>query len=153
MNTGPQRIPAGMMPETSRPSLELAWKDREAEAVLLTAGASRTMGLALRVYALEIRLKSIICRHLRLEYLPRSCKTHDLAELILYTGLWPQLDDPERGKLRANWDLLATFSKHRLNEARYCPAVTFLGPDEFSRLTGALDDPSDGVLPWLSRQP
>ena len=72
MSTSGARPHAGLMPETSRTDLEIAWKDRDAEAALLTAGGSHPMALAIRLYSLEIRLKWLVCRHLGLEYLPKA---------------------------------------------------------------------------------
>ena len=152
MSTGGARPHVGLMPETSRTDLELAWKDRDAEAALLTAGGSYPMALAIRVYSLEIRLKWLVCRHLNLEYLPKACKTHDLAELIIFTGLWTELDDPANGNLRSNWDLLADFSKKRLNDIRYLPSAAS-DTGDLTKITAALDDPSNGVLAWLSNRP
>ncbi len=110
------------------------------------------MALAMRLYALEIRLKWYVCRHLQLESLPKVCKTHDLAELVIFTGLWSELDDPANGDLRSNWDGLATFSKMGLNEIRYQPNSA-LDTVKRARLSAALDDPVNGVLAWLSKHP
>ncbi len=110
------------------------------------------MALALRLYALEIRIKTFICKRLRLDNLPRACKTHDLSELIIFTGLWEQLQDPVNAAIRTNWDLLADFSRVQLNDQRYLPRG-LLDPGLLKACSDALDDPRDGVLPWLSRQP
>ena len=76
------------------------------------------MSLCLRIYALEIRLKVRVCRHLGLDFLPRVCKTHDLSERIIFTGLQRELDSPENAGLRLNWDILASFSQQQLNSMR-----------------------------------
>lgn len=132
--------------------LEEAWKEREAEAFQLTALGYHSAALAWRLYSLEIRLKTIICKHLKLNALPKACKTHDLAELVIFTGISAELDDPTNVALRQNWDLLVEFSKQRLNDQRYLPRAR-LDPVDFSRQTAALDDPQCGVLPWLSKHP
>jgi len=134
------------MPDATRDDLEQAWKEREAEAGLLTAGGSHPMALALRVYSLEIRLKWQICRHLKLGYLPKACKTHDLSEIVILSGLWSELDDPANGDLRSNWDLLAEFSKKKLNDIRYLP-ITNSDSGELAKLSAALDDPTK----WSAR--
>ena len=152
MSTGAPRPHAGLMPETSRLDLELAWKEREAEAAHLATVGFDSMALAIRLYSLEIRLKWLICRHLGLEYLPKACKTHDLTELAIYTGLWPELDDPAHGNLRSNWDRLADFSKKQLNDLRYLPRAA-LDSGKLAGLTADLDEPTDGVLAWLSGHP
>jgi len=63
------------------------------------------MALSLRLYSLEIRLKACVCRILKLSHLPKVCKTHDLSELIIFTGLWEELENPASAILRRNWDL------------------------------------------------
>jgi hypothetical protein len=106
----------------------------------------------LRIYALEIRIKTVICKRLALNHLPGHCKTHDLTELIIFTGLLAELDDPANATIRANWDLLVKFSEDRLNDLRYLPESTVTSSD-LDELVKALDDPNDGVLSWLSRHP
>ena len=152
MSEGRQGPRPGQLLDTTRVELEQAWKDREAEAAALFAAGHVSMALALRVYSLEIRLKWHICRHLRLDYLPRAYKTHDLPDIIIFTGLIAELDDSANEPLLTNWDALAAFSKLRLNEDRYQAGVS-LDPDVFHELSAALDDPTDGVLSWLSRHP
>ncbi len=77
---------------------------------------------------------------------------HDLADIVIFTGLWSELEDPAKVNLIGNWYLLAEFSKRRLNEFRYLPNAA-IDPGELADLTAALDDPTDGVLAWLSRHP
>jgi hypothetical protein len=108
--------------------------------------------LSLRFYSLEIRIKAFICKQLRLSHLPRACKTHDLMELIIFTGLWEELEDPANAPVRQYWDLLANFSKVRLNDQRYLPRG-LLDPQELKKCNDAFDDPKDGVLAWLARHP
>lgn len=149
MSTGGPRPHTGLMPETTRADLEIAWKEREAEATHLAAAGFHSMTVAIRLYSLEIRLKWMICRHLNLDQLPRACKTHDLSELAIFTGLMSELDEPNRENLRLNWDRLADFSKKQLNDLRYLPRAS-LGADKLAEVVSALDDPADGVLGWLS---
>jgi hypothetical protein len=73
------------------------------------------------MYALEILLKTLVRRKLDLPKLPAACKTHDLSEIVLFTGLKRELEDPKRALLRQNWDRLVEFSKQRLNDQRYLP--------------------------------
>jgi hypothetical protein len=138
--------------QTSQSELEVAWKEREEEASQLTAQGSNSTALALRIYSLEIRVKAIICKQLKLSHLPAACKTHDLSELFVFTGMLEELEDPANSTTRQNWDLLVDFSKVRLNEQRYLPRV-LLTPVDLARYTEALDNPQDGVLAWLSRHP
>ena len=142
----------GLLPDALLTNLEIAWAERDEEASQLVAAGYNSTAMALRLYSLEIRFKTIVCKQLKLSRLPRACRTHDLSELIIFTGMWEELDDPAKLAIRQNWDLLADFSKGRLNDQRYLPRGTF-GPTEFKRLTDALDDPVDGVLTWLSKHP
>jgi hypothetical protein len=132
--------------------LEVAWKEREEEARVLTGPGFHSMALSMRLYSLEIRLKTHICRLLKLSHLPRVCKTHDLSELIIFTGMWEELEDTANAAVRQNWDLLVDFSKLRLNDQRYHPR-SMLDPNDLKKYNNALDDPQDGVLTWLSRHP
>jgi hypothetical protein len=142
----------GLLPDALLTDLEVAWSERELEAGELLAKNYNSVGLALRLYALEIRLKTLICKHLKLSLLPKACKTHELSELVIFTGRWEELEDPANTIIRQNWDLLVDFSKKRLNDLRYIPRQKLPTP-EFSKLMNALDDPNDGVLPWLFNHP
>lgn len=138
--------------QTSQSELEVAWKEREEEAAQLLAHGFNSTALALRIYSLEIRIKAIICTHLKLSHLPAACKTHGLSELIVFTGILEELEEPAKSTIRQNWDLLVDFSKVRLNDQRYLPRA-MLKSDDLARYTEALDNPQDGVLAWLSRHP
>ncbi len=105
-SAGGSRPAPGLLPETSVTDLEVAWKEREEEARELTVPGFHSMALSMRLYSLEIRLKTHICRLLKLSHLPRVCKTHDHSELIIFTGMWEELENPANGMLRRNWDLL-----------------------------------------------
>ncbi len=142
----------GLLPDALLTDLEVAWSERELEAGELLAKDYNSVGLALRLYSLEIRLKTLICKHLKLSLLPKACKTHDLSELVIFTGRWEELEDPANTIIRQNWDLLVDFSKKRLNDLRYIPRHKLPTP-EFSKLMNALDDPNDEVLPWLLNHP
>lgn len=142
----------GLLAEASLADLEAAWRERDAEAHQLMIHGYHSTALSLRLYSLEIRIKTFICNHLRLSHLPKVCKTHDLKELIIFTGMWSELQDPANATVRQNWDLLADFSKVRLNDQRYLPRG-LLDPEELMRYNEAFDDPQDGVLAWLSRRP
>jgi hypothetical protein len=141
----------GLMVDTKLVDLDAAWREREIEAAALAANFPTT-SLALRVYALEIRIKVIICKRLAIDYLPKHCKTHELDELIIFTGLSSELDDPANAGIRQSWDVLVDFAKTRLNRIRYLPASA-LAPADLNRQLIALDDPRDGVWTWLSKHP
>jgi hypothetical protein len=152
MSMGGSKPHPSLMPDAILTDLEQSWRDRETEAILLISGGFLAMGIVLRLYSLEIRIKCIICNYLKLEFLPKVCKTHDLSELIIFSGLWKELGDPANGDLRTNWDILASFSKMRLNDVRYQPSIVF-DPRKFAELSAALDDPTHGVISWLSKHP
>jgi hypothetical protein len=148
MSTGPKPGP-GLI-ETNLADLDLAWPERESEAVELDRLGFGTMSLGFRLYALEIRIKAIICRRLNLELLPRACKTHDLSELVIFTGLWAELADPANSAILQNWELLVDFSKRRLNDLRYLPGTALSHADRLDVIK-ALDDAAEGVHAWLSQ--
>ena len=140
----------GLLPDTTLADLALAWPERDQEAAHLAAAGYRAMAAALRCYALEIRLKTIICQRLDLNELPRACKTHDLMELIIFTGLWEELQDPANYAVVTHWYTLVDFNRNRLNEIRYRPDMS-VPIGESDDVDAALDDPQSGVLAWLSR--
>jgi hypothetical protein len=141
---------AFLTPDALLADLELAWKEREEEAAALIRAGFDTMGMALRLYSLEIRIKTLVCKRLGLDRLPKACKTHDLWELIMFTGFCAELEDPANATVRQNWHLVANFSKAGLNDVRYAPRAKPLSPS-VTELETALDDPVDGVLAWLTR--
>jgi hypothetical protein len=141
----------GLMDDTTLANLDEAWQEREKEAKALAASFPAA-SLALRFYALEIRIKTIICKRLGIDLLPRHCKTHELDELIIFTGLLGTLADPANDGIRQNWDILAKFARERLNQIRYLPGSTLKAADLDEQLN-ALDNPGDGVWTWLSRLP
>jgi hypothetical protein len=145
-------LPAGLLQDATLADLEIAWREREEEAQALSAQGFDSVALSLRLYSLEIRLKVVICKRLDLLFLPKACKTHDLSELIIFTGIWRELEEPANAAIRQHWDRLVDFSKKRLNDVRYLPR-TKLDATLLASLTAALDDPGDGVLAWLSRHP
>jgi len=63
----------GLMDDTTLDNLDKAWQEREKEAKALAASFPAT-SLTLRIYALEIRIKTIICRRLGIDLLPGHCK-------------------------------------------------------------------------------
>jgi len=130
--------------------LEAAYADRAREAKTLDDAGHKTMSTAMWMYALEVRLKALICKHLALDHLPTACKTHDLAGLIIFTGLSPELDLAGNELIRKSWDRLADFSKKRLNDLRYLPDHD-LADGERDDLLLSLTDAQEGVLPWLSK--
>ena len=89
---------------------------------------------------------------LKLYYLPLILKSHELSKLIIFTGLWDELEDPKNDAVRQNWDILVDFSTLRLNGQRYLPRAN-LDPKDLKKYNQALDHPSSGVLAWLARHP
>ena len=152
VSTGGKEIKTGQPPDTLLTDLEEAWQDREREAANLKAAGHEMMALVLRLYVVEIKLKTLICRTLKLEQLPSDCKTHGLNRLIIFTGLFAELNEPANLALKKNWDVLAFFSNNGLNELRYLPANHALQPG-LAKFDEMLDDPINGVWTWLSKRP
>jgi hypothetical protein len=131
--------------------LDQASLDRLEDSRVLIAAGRPASAIASGLYALEIRLKVLICHRLNLPRLPRAFEIHDLEALLLLSGLRAKLDDPSSVDVKLNWGEVVSASG-RLNELRYSPdrvwttsqAVTFLG---------WLEDPDNGVIPWLLNQP
>ena len=147
---GGTRKMAGLLPDAKLSDFEIAWQEREQEARELLSRGHVSIGVALLLYSLEIRLKTRICKHLKLSELPKACKTHDLYELLIFTGLFENFYHPANAAIKKNWDLVDTFSKEKLNNLRYNPRAS-LDASESHALLIALDDPVFGVLAWLSK--
>ena len=150
MSLGGKPNHPGLLEDTTRAGLEIAWQERAEEADVLLRSGYRSLGFCLKVYALETRLKLRICDHLRLEHLPKAFKTHDLNELILCTGLWAELNEPINAAIKDSFDLLVVFSKTDLNSLRYRPRIEMTASAS-TQLSQALDDPIEGFLPWLNQ--
>jgi hypothetical protein len=124
--------------------------DRLSDANALLAAGRSASSIASGLYALEMRLKVIICKRLDLMRLPKAFEIHDLEALLILTGLKKRLDDPGAEDVKMNWGNITAFGDS-LNELRYLPdrnwhpthAVTFLN---------WLEDPHAGVLTWLMKQ-
>ena len=139
-----------LLNDTTRANLEMAWQERVEEADVLIRAGYLSMAVCLKAYALEARIKLRICDHLRLDLLPAACKTHDLAQLIIFTCLVDELKDPSNSRVVEYWLILVAFSKDRLNAMRYQPRSRLPLPD-CHPLLEAFDDPNEGVFAWLSR--
>lgn len=140
---------SGLSDSTTVRDLEVAWEERAREAQVLMGQGHYTMAISLRIYSLEILLKTLICKTLKLKTLPYHCFTHDLGELMLFSGFSNELEEPEKSEIYENWLRLAKFSDKRLNDLRYLPTNHFTAT-ELEVLTIALDDPTNGVIAWLS---
>jgi hypothetical protein len=101
------------------------------------------------MYALEIRLKVLICRRLDLGDLPRAFEIHDLSSLLLLAGLSNRIErKPARG-VRRNWDRNLVMAGH-LNEFRYTADSKWPAAMAFGFFQ-QLRDPPHGVMTWLSK--
>lgn len=138
----------GFLPDTSLADLELAWMEREEEAKAMAERGFLSTSVSLRIYSLEILLKTLVCKRLGVSLLPAACKTHELDEVLIYTGLQGEIEAPSFSSTRLNWGLLVNYSKNLLNDQRYKPRVTY-SPEEADLINQALDDPASGVLAWL----
>lgn len=130
--------------------LDAAWQDRLVDADALFKAGRNAGAIAAALYALEIRLKVLVCKKLDLPQLPRAFEIHDLDGLLLLAGLSRRLRRKSAAKVLLNWDAILSQSQ-KLNDLRYAPdknwshaqAATFLRQ---------LTTPPDGILPWLSKQ-
>jgi hypothetical protein len=135
---------------SARADLESAWQDRLAEAQSLHAAGHHGWAIATALYALEIRLKALICKRLDLEKLPKAFETHDLASLLLLTGLSRRIEKRGARGVKQNWEKILLVA-NELNEIRYQPASRWAAR-QAADLLSQLTDSADGVLPWLSKQ-
>lgn len=140
------------------PDLEAASGDRLKDAKTLAAAGRAASAIVFGLYSLEMHLKALICKRLDLPGLPRAFEIHDLEALLVLSGLSRRMDDPANGPTKMNWDNILFFAAS-LNDLRYLPegsnglpvgSQTQRDADDFLRL---LEDPTHGVLTWLSNQP
>jgi hypothetical protein len=132
--------------------LDFASNDRLADSRALIAAGRSASAIAAGIYALEIRLKILICQRLELESLPRAFEIHDLEALHILAGLKQRVARKAPVRVRQKWSNITQFAgRGTLNELWY-------SPDSHWSLTQAkeflswLDNPRSGVLTWLSRQ-
>jgi hypothetical protein len=117
---------------------------------LIVAGRSAT-AIAAGIYALEIHLKVLICKHLDILHLPRAFEIHDLEELLILTGLSRKLESHPDNQLLRNWaDIVGLSTK--LNDLRYSPGSNW-PIHQAEAFMIWLDDPDHGVLTWLTTGP
>jgi hypothetical protein len=135
---------------TSLADLELAAKERLLDAEALLSARRFASSIAFGLYALEIELKIAICRRLDLTQLPKVFHTHNLEELLLYTGLSNKIARVKRPKLlKSHWDTLLRLPA--IDNLRYGQNVDWdeaLARDTIFRL----NDKISGVIPWLKKQ-
>ncbi len=130
-----------------------AWQDRLADANALLAAGRHAAAISAGIYALEILLKTGICRVLNLSQMPRIFEIHDLDGLATSAGLRSNVDDPafSGSKTGQNWARISDYSA-KLNELRYTPDANWSKVDA-TDLLECLQDPNDGVIPWIQKQP
>jgi hypothetical protein len=137
-------------PGATRADLEAAWQDRLAEAQSLHAAGHHAGAIAAALYALEIRLKVLVCRKLDLDHLPKAFEIHDLDSLLLLAGLSRRMERRSARKVKGNWEEVLDLAGE-LNTIRYQPAIKWTGRHAADLLT-QLTDAGNGVMSWLSRQ-
>jgi hypothetical protein len=132
--------------------LDIAWQDRLDDADSLLSSGRFAASISMALYALEICLKSRICRRLDLDQLPKAFEIHDLDGLLVLSGLSRKLNkQPSKpSRTKRNWDALLIMS-NRLNDLRYTAASKWNRQDAESILD-MIRDPKHGVLTWLQKQ-
>ncbi len=129
--------------------LDGAARDRLEDAEQLLKSSRHASAIMMGLYALEIRLKERICRHLDLEVLPLAFQIHDLAGLLVLSGLSKKINEPSYSHTLFNWSELLSWSK-RLNQLRYGPeAHPDWAPAKAAVFFTQLRDLPNRVLPWL----
>jgi hypothetical protein len=130
--------------------LDVAWRDRLEDALALLNAGRHASAILMGLYALEINLKTRICRRLDLQHLPRAFEVHDLEGLLLLSGLSQRMGSKRAQKTLSQWNSVVKTSG-RLNELRYGPASQWTAIDA-QTFFAQLNQTPDGVLPWLQRQ-
>jgi hypothetical protein len=144
----------GFLPHASGASvgqLDGAWQERLDDAEALYREKRYASAIAMGLYALEIRLKAIICKKLDITSLPRHFQIHNLDALMVLSGLSGKIRKVKRPRgVLKNWDELRALSES-LDDLRYIPDPKW-DHKLAQKVLGQLRDAPDGVLPWLSKQ-
>ena len=130
--------------------LNQAWEDRLRDADALLAAERFPSAVAMAVYSLEIRLKVRICQRLDVLSLPKAFEMHDLAGLLILSGLSQRLSAAEADPIKRNW-VKITQTANLVTDRRY-QSNNALGRQDAELFFAQLRDPSSGVLPWISNQ-
>jgi hypothetical protein len=130
--------------------LEAAWQDRLADTEAFFAAGRTGSAMASALYALEIRLKVLICKKLELEQLPQAFEIHHLPGLLLLAGLSARIERRGAARVKKNWDEIKNVGVD-LNDLRYTPASNWTH-QQAAALLSQLRDPPHGVLLWLGKQ-
>lgn len=131
--------------------LEIAWKDRLADAEHFASLGRNCSAIAMGIYALEILLKVKICRRLDLKQLPRPFEIHDLAGLMIVSGLYRRLSERNARPVKTNWGRILELSS-QLNGLRYRPN-DFKSAEQVADFLAQLgDEQRGGVIPWILSQ-
>jgi hypothetical protein len=88
----------------TRADLDAAAIDRFKDADALRKSGRHAWAIATALYALEIRLKTLVCKRLDIQQLPQAFEIHDLGGLALLAGLSRRLASKKLSKVKANWD-------------------------------------------------
>ena len=127
--------------------LDVAWKDRLADADHLISVGRYPTAIAMGLYALEILLKARICRLLHLDQLPKPFEIHDLEGLMILSGLRHSLNQKQARPIKTKWGRIKDFAADH-NELRYLPN-TSKSQTEAEEFFDLLKEPSTGVIPWI----
>ncbi len=130
--------------------LAAAWPDRMKDAEALLRAGRHAWAIATALYALEIRLKVLVCKKLDVDELPRAFEIHDLGSLLLLAGLSRRIQRKAAARVKRNWDEVLEQAKN-LGELRYTPDGNWTAAQAKAFLK-RLTDATDGVLTWLARQ-
>lgn len=133
--------------------LQAAHVDRLAEANELFGLGRFGSAIAMGLYSLEIYLKVRICLRLDLPALPKPFQVHELDSLLVLSGLQGRMDLLGIQPIRLNWIALAASTMKAIhpNELRYKPNANW-SQAVAKKILDQIQDPNDGVLPWLLAQ-
>jgi hypothetical protein len=138
------------MPSPTAQQLRDLATSRLAESVALQGAGHPSAAWYLCGYVLELSLKAIVCKTLRVAEYPDGAfagkaKTHDVDDLVLLAGLYTEL----RARLgdanfEQNWLLVTSWN----TQDRYQMGRSGQDVDE---LLAAYQDAENGVFTWLSK--
>lgn len=140
--------------------------ERLAEAEILCAASKYDGAFYLAGYSIELMLKAKICEHLGIDDLfddssqiygisevRKAVKTHDIAVLLIFSGLRAKFDDAKSVSLilmETNSILFAASGKCLWSEqSRYQPCGSQM-PESVGKLVNLLKN-EEGIVQWINQ--
>ncbi len=130
--------------DTSADEFSQAARNRAEDFRALRAAGRWTASVYLGPYIVELRLKHLVCTHLRVANLPTALKVHELGTLMIYCGKQQEFAT-QPPALQQSFQKLASIHEAGWRYKSHAPSHK----DDSDNLHGWLFDEKSGILNWL----